>query len=143
MDSFHTEQKSECTNMMNEKHLLDEYNKLLAQSPEDIDSDNCSELFVVISETDWIRVLLLKTIQKEVSTISIEVELSLPKCVASGDLQNKNTLLSDMVAHLEYLQKLYEIGFELEVMRTDCLWTAAKTLDSVPSPELCASLTPP
>ena len=129
--------------MMNEKHLLDEYNKLLVQSPEDIDPDNGSELFVVISETEWIRVLLLKTIQKEVATISIEVELSLPKCVSRDNNQNKETVLSDMVTHLEYLQKLSEIGFELEVMRTDCLWTAAKTLDSVPSQELCKFLTPP
>ena len=143
MTQFRIKQKLGCTIMMNEKHLLDEYNKLLAQSPEDIDPDNDSELFVVISETEWIRVLLLKTIQKEAATISIEVELSLPKCVSRDNIQNKETVLSDMVTHLEYLQKLYEIGFELEVMRTDCLWTAAKTLDSVPSQELCASLTPP
>ena len=143
MVRFRNEQKSGCTIIMKEKHLLDEYNKLLAQSPEDKDPDNGSELFVVISETEWIRILLLKTTQDEEITISIEVELSLPKCVARGDLQNRKTLLSDMVTHLEYLQKLYEIGFELEVMRTDCLWTATKTLDSVPSQELCQSLTPP
>ena len=128
--------------MTTENHLTTEYYKLLSRLM-DPQNPDANELIETVFETKWIRLLLLKSLQDSVESISIEVELSLPKDPSIEKSNENGSILNDMITHLNYLKNLQSIGFAIAVMRSDCLWTATMVLQAVPSKELCTALIPP
>ncbi len=128
--------------MTNENHLADEYNKIRLRLM-DTQKPDTNELIETVFETNWIRLLLLKSLHDSVEYISIEVELSLPKDPSIEKANENGSILNDMIIHLNYLKNLQSIGFDIEVMRSDCLWTATLVLEAEPSKDLCNALTPP
>ena len=99
-----------------------------------------------LCETDWARILLIRTTE-EPSSINVEVEISLPKsitghCSKPVD-QTPRDALKSMITHLEYLLKLEDFGFELDLVGEDCLWTASKKSTNSPEEELFKALIPP
>ncbi|MHA1882798.1 MAG: hypothetical protein ACTSUO_07100 [Candidatus Thorarchaeota archaeon] len=128
--------------MATENHLTDEYKKILSRLMDPQKTDT-NELIETVFETKWIRLLLLKSMNDRVERISIEVELSLPKSTSIEVVDENSSILNEMITHLKYLKNLQSIGFEIEVMRSDCLWTATMVLDTVPNKDLCKALLPP
>ena len=127
--------------MTDNNHFEEEYAKQLTRLMKKKLSETDTEFIETVFETKWIRLLLLKSIQDDVECISIEVELSLPKCNSSQ--QTDTSLVQGMITHLEYFETLQNVGFNIEVMASDCLWTATKIIDTTPSKELYKVLHPP
>ena len=132
--------------MRSASNLIKKFNKLI-QSP--IDSSNCNEdgeSTVNLLQSDWTRILLVRNIEKP-NEVQIEVESSLPKFNIIEENQAEGaiarTLVKEMIAQLEYLLKLQESGFTLDVIGQECLWTAFKTFDSVPDENMLELLLPP
>jgi hypothetical protein len=99
-----------------------------------------------LCETDWARILLIRTTD-EPSSISVEVEISLPKCVtghgSKSSIIKPRDSLKNMITHLEYLLKLEDFGFELDLIGEDCLWTASwKSTNMLDEKAFCALIPP-
>jgi hypothetical protein len=140
---------------MNAEELMQKYQQLTAQ-PLDLPSkeNESSESVVTLLQSSSLRILLLRTL-KEPETVSIEVEIWLPgnnsdtgpvnSSYSSATLENKKlgVLLSEMINHLQYLLRLHQSGFVLDVIKHDCLWTASKTFKKPPRLEVFDLLLPP
>jgi hypothetical protein len=48
-----------------------------------------------------------------------------------------------MINHLQYLQKLNQTGFSLDIIKHDCLWTASQSFSETPPREIFELLVPP
>lgn len=99
-----------------------------------------------LCETDWARILLIRT-NDDPGSINVEVEISLPKSItghcSKPTTQVARDSLKSMITHLEYLLKLEDFGFELDLVGEDCLWTASKMSTEVISEEMLKALIPP
>ena len=99
-----------------------------------------------LCETDWTRILLIRTSDKP-GLISVEVEVSLPKCVTRHDAKSvkihPRDSLKSMITHLEYLLELEGFGFILDLVGEDCLWTASKKSTDILDAKIFEALIPP
>jgi hypothetical protein len=143
-----------CLKMTEASSLMDKY-KQLTTSP--LNSSNMTDegdSISVLCQTNWIRIVLVRK-SDEPNVVTIEVESSLPKCagVYSSPKTNSSStellemddseLLSGMITHLQYMQRLHELGFDLEIIGPDCLWTAYSEFESMPSRKTFEVLVPP
>ncbi|MHA1576644.1 MAG: hypothetical protein ACTSU3_04725 [Candidatus Thorarchaeota archaeon] len=117
------------------------------------ESDDRDSVFVLL-ETDWVRILLLKS-RFDPGNVSIEIESYLPDFVenpadSSSISQPKNVEKRDMkevangmIAHLKYLIKLGNSGFELDFIGPDYLWTATRDIHEILDLDFFKVLMPP
>ena len=116
--------------MMQASELESKYRELVSTPITITEYNEDGESVSLLFENEWVRILVIR--QNDVSDVTIEVESSLPqKCgtKASGSkLSKKETkqILLGALDHLQYLQDLGEIGFDLEIISQDCLWTASQ-----------------
>jgi hypothetical protein len=132
--------------MKSASNLIKKFNKLI-QTP--IDSSNCNEdgeSTVNLFQSDWTRILLVRSIEKP-NEVQIEVESSLPKFGTAEVNKTEGVvvgnLVKEMIDQLQYLLKLQESGFTLDVIGQECLWTASKTFDCAPDENMFQLLLPP
>ena len=97
---------------------------------------------------------MLRT-SEEPDIVSIEVEVWLPGNNSNNGSENSNSpsteleneklgaVLSQMIGHLQYLLRLHQSGFMLDVIKHDCLWTASKSFEKPPSQKIFELLLPP
>jgi hypothetical protein len=98
------------------------------------------EVATLIHRTPWVRILLEHD-RFESDSFFIEVEVSLPESEQTdGDSSQIIDTLSD---HLQYLQKLREVGFELCVIGSGSIFCASKELQGAPKDNLFTALIPP
>jgi hypothetical protein len=99
-----------------------------------------------LCETDWARILLIRA-SDEPNMVSVEVEISLPKCITRHDSKSANInprdSLKSMITHLEYLLELEGFGFKLDLVGEDCLWTASKKSAELLDTKIIEALIPP
>ncbi|MFW9908038.1 MAG: hypothetical protein ACFFEF_05645 [Candidatus Thorarchaeota archaeon] len=101
----------------------------------------------IVFQDNWIRIILLRD-RYDSKSISIEVELSIPYIdTGSSSFSNADESISKILAHsidcLHYIQRLGEIGFELELVGRELLWSASKKYDEVPDLQVFQMLLPP
>jgi hypothetical protein len=103
--------------------------------------EGSDEITTLLHRTSWVRILLEHD-QQESDSFFIEVELSLPD---SDDTKGTDSseLIDKLSEHLQYLQRLRDIGFELSVIGTGCIYCASKELDETPEDTLFRTLVPP
>jgi hypothetical protein len=94
----------------------------------------------LILRTPWVRILLDH--YDEDDTLSIEVEMSFPE-EAGKSVSKSSEYIDRLQEHIQYLQKLREVGFELSVIGTGCIYCASKELDETPEDNLFRALLPP
>jgi hypothetical protein len=140
---------------MNLEELMQKYQQLStkplgAPSLENESGESVEALY----HSSSLRILLLRTAE-EPDHDTIEVEVWLPGPYSDGDSnsssQSDETVktgdlgeaLSKMINHLQYLHRLHQSGFMLDVIKHDCLWTASRTFSEPPSRELFEVLLPP
>jgi hypothetical protein len=109
---------------------------------------------MTIHETVWLRILFIQSV-KHPDRVRLVVEVSLPTWLynISRPLNNDRKLnetsillqsvLKEMVIHLEYLRKLSAGGFRLELLAEEGIWSASTELKQSPSKKLFTVLTPP
>ena len=99
------------------------------------------EVTTLMHRTPWVRILLEHD-EQEGDTFFIEVEISLPENSDSKE-QDSSELIDALSEHLQYLQKLRDVGFELSVIGTGCIYCASKELHETPEDNLFSALIPP
>ncbi|MFW9974993.1 MAG: hypothetical protein ACFFDQ_07005 [Candidatus Thorarchaeota archaeon] len=103
-----------------------------------------NEVSTLIHRTPWVRILLDHYEEEEENQESfvIEVEMSFPE-ENSASVLDSSELIDRLFEHLHYLQKLKEVGFELSVIGTGCIYCASKELKEPPQDNLFRALIPP
>jgi len=105
----------------------------------EIDPSKCNpagEVISILEKTDWIRIYLIQDVQHP-SFSTLEVEISIPNC---GGIYSQESLIENMISHLSLMRELSSIGFEVEVVKEDCIWVARKELSKVPDDEVFKAL---
>ena len=105
------------------------------------DKTSRDEITTLMHRTPWVRILLEHD-EQEGDAFFIEVEISLPENLDSEELDSSE-LIDRLSEHLQYLQKLRDVGFELSVIGTGCIYCASKELTEPPEDNLFRALVPP
>ncbi len=140
---------------MNTEELMKRYQEL-ANKPLDSPSmqNESGEFVSPLIQTTSLRILLIRTFT-EPDVVTVEVEVWLPgrhannssiksnHSGASPENENLSSTLSQMITYLQYLHRLNQAGFALDVIKHDCLWTASQAFEKLPSREMFELLLPP
>jgi hypothetical protein len=109
--------------------------------PSDVDQSGSS--MSVLCRTDWVEILVLRCVENP-ETLRIEVEISMPvETRPDRHIGQPERLPSDMIAHMEYLLKLLDVGFSLHVVGEEGLWITTSQFTGIPSPDVVQRLVPP
>ncbi|MHA2043060.1 MAG: hypothetical protein ACW975_14495 [Candidatus Thorarchaeota archaeon] len=104
------------------------------------------ETILTLCKTRWIRIVVIRK-PGTTEAASIEVELSVPDCVAQAGAaptrDDHRDLLNGVIIHFEYLKRLFEAGFALDLIAGDCLWTAYCEVKNAPDTRFFELITPP
>lgn len=119
-------------------NLKEKYMEAVSKHDDKIDSE---DLTTLIHRTPWVRILLERN-DKENSVYSLEIELSLPETIGTGE-SDSSEIIDRLSNHLQYLQKLREYGFVLSVIGTGCIYCASKVFHKPPEDNLFRALLPP
>lgn len=138
--------------LMQAAELMVRYQKVVKTAPSSEALEAAGEVIVVLHKTRWTRILLVWRADER-EKIFIEVEVSLPKAakqisetgtLTCGDEEGEmGEMLSDFMRHQQYLLRLEKVGFVLDVIRQDCLWTASGVFREEPDREVFELLLPP
>jgi hypothetical protein len=101
-----------------------------------VDGVSLSELY----QDDWIRILIVRE-KEESNYFTLEIEFSTPS-PERLDVQ-PSILLSQAIEYLKYMQRLEKMGFTLELVDQDWLWSAHRKFTESPSFKLFEQLLPP
>ena len=104
------------------------------------DDNGSEEIATLIYRTPWVRILLEHD-RQESDSYFIEVEVSLPESTQRDE--DSSRIIDTLSEHLQYLQKLRAVGFELCVIGTGSIFCASKELQGSPEDNLFTALVPP
>ncbi|MHA1961501.1 MAG: hypothetical protein ACW99U_14865 [Candidatus Thorarchaeota archaeon] len=134
---------------MRKNDLSKRYTESVSAPIEKLEFNEDGESVTTLLETSWVRILLVRRKNAQ-STVSIEVEMSLPTCTSDPDSQKRvgpdclmRDVVLDTIDHMSYLLELNDLGFDLDVLGHDCLWTAARSFTKTPESGLFEQLVPP
>ncbi|MFW9802925.1 MAG: hypothetical protein ACFFFC_09750 [Candidatus Thorarchaeota archaeon] len=99
------------------------------------------EVATLIHRTPWVRILLEYN-EHAGDAFFIVVEMSVPEIPDLIELDSSE-LFDQLSKHLEYLKRLRDVGFELSVIKADCIYCASKELRDTPDDNLFTVLIPP
>ena len=80
-------------------NLKEKYMEAVSKHDDKIDSE---DLTTLIHRTPWVRILLERN-DKENSVYSLEIELSLPETIGTGE-SDSSEIIDRLSDHLQYLQ---------------------------------------
>lgn len=134
-------------------NLVKGYRQLISKPIKSALTDDHPERVVTIHETLWLKILLIRSL-KDPDLVRLVVEVSFPNWVYALPVVLNNEkiikeksrrlpdVLKEMVIHLEYLHKLSDVGFRLELLAEEGIWSASTELKQPPSKELFKALIP-
>ncbi|MHA2426750.1 MAG: hypothetical protein ACXADB_01780 [Candidatus Hermodarchaeia archaeon] len=134
-------------------NLAKGYRQLISKPIKSALTDDPPERVVTIHETLWLRILLIRSL-KNPDLVRLVVEVSFPNWVYALPVALNNEeiiketsrslpdVLKEMLIHLEYLHKLSDVGFRLELLAEEGIWSASTELKQPPSKELFKALIP-
>lgn len=131
---------------MNSKPDLYQRFKDIMNTPLSSMSADDPEIISHLYQTDWVRILVIRNADN-LDWTTIEIESSLPQMIQGEHKDIKKatqvqTLIEGMIKTLEYLLRLQESGFSLDIIGQDCMWTAYKEFDTVPDEKLFEIILP-
>ena len=105
------------------------------------DQSGSEEVTTLIHRTSWVRILLEYN-KQEGDFFFIEIEMCIPD--SNGASVADSSLIIDRLSeHLQYFQRLREVGFELLVIESGCIYCASKKLHETPEDNIFRILIPP
>ncbi len=126
--------------------LLRKYEETIKEPPKDTDLNDASEAITTLHQDDWLRILLIRTIDTP-AVVTIEVESSLPLkaqgLLSVEEAYKTRALLKGMIQTLNYLLTLEGEGFSLDIIASDCMWTAYRDFEVPVSQTVFDVLAPP
>ena len=121
-------------------NLKEKFNEAASRIRAKTDPNDVSTL---LYRTPWVRILLDSyEEEEEENSLVIEVEMSFPEENGSSVLDSSE-MIDRLFEHIQYLRKLGEVGFELSVIGTGCIYCASKELKEPPEDNLFRALIPP
>ena len=109
-----------------------------------------SEVVFPLCKTDWVRIMLIRSLND--SSIGIDVEVTLPSRSSSSyetpishidDISNSRARLESMIEHIQYILALETSGFSVDLVGDGCLMVAYKSFQDTPDTETFRLLQPP
>lgn len=109
---------------------------------------------VLLHEDEYIKVYLLRGPENwnEIH-LEIEVFMGVGRNVESSnsdlnhqtsyDVSISRSQLKDCISYIEYMLRLDEAGFTLEIVLDGCVWTARSSLRGIPDAKLLKIIDPP
>jgi len=109
---------------------------------------------VLLYDDGYVRIYLTKgpDLWEEIS-LEIDVFMGVGSTAKSGqtepindvtdDVSLSRTQLIECISYIEYMLRLEEAGFGLEVVLDGCIWTARYTLGREPDSQLLRTIVPP
>ena len=94
-----------------------------------------------LQKTKWVRILVEKN-EYDDQLMNIIVEITPPAEDYTGQNDESNKFDS-FVIYIEYLKKLREVGFDLDMIVPGCVCCASMTVDSIPEDNVFRVLVPP
>lgn len=133
--------------MTDKNTLLEKFNQLVRAPLCSADLNDAQESVYPLHQDDWVRILLIRRLENP-DNLTIEIESSLPlrvqgePSIKDGTMLARN-LLHGMIRTLQYLLNLEKIGFNLDIIGQDCMWTAYKDFSTHPDAAIFDAITPP
>jgi len=127
--------------------LLETFNQLVRVPLSSADLNDAQESVCLLHQDDWVRILLIRQLENP-DHLTIEIESSLPlrahgePSIKDGTMMARNLLLG-MIRTLQYLLNLEKVGFNLDIIGQDCMWTAYKDFSTHPDVAIFDAITPP
>ena len=97
------------------------------------------EMVLTLFQNDWIRMMLIRNIDNP-ELITFEIESSLPLRTQGihnnpDDALHARKTIQGMIEALQYLLLLQDLGFSLDIIGQDCMWTAYLEFQEAPNKE--------
>ena len=138
---------------MSEPHQLHtKFDAFMKQDLNQVVDHDESEVVFNLYTSDWVRILLVRTLEKG-SSFAIDVEVSLPfRSSLSTNASNSHSnssgndikyLLESMISHIKYVLTLEASGFSVDIVDDGCLLIAYCSFDGKPDAEIFRLLQPP
>ncbi|MGY5852231.1 MAG: hypothetical protein RTU92_01535 [Candidatus Thorarchaeota archaeon] len=124
--------------MVSATELMERYKQIVAVPPEPSNFNEEGECTSSFFENKWLRMLLVRTPENP-NIVSIEVEVSL----SEQKTRDFVTVLREVIEHNEFLLRLSDLGFELDLIGFECMWTASKSFETMPDISVFKALVPP
>ncbi len=121
---------------MNSKRMSQRCEEIFFASVESLQFNADGVSLTELYRDNWIRILIVRE-EETTECFSLEIEFSTP----SIELDSK-TLLSQAIAYLKYMQNLETIGFSLELVDQDWLWSAHRQFSKMPDQDFFEILIP-
>lgn len=100
----------------------------------DLEYNADDEVLLPLFENDWLRMLLIRNRHSE-DQVVVEIELSLPMESSESSNDNPYEILEMALMYLEFMKRLCDNGFSLQLVDRDWLWTASIDLSRSIEPE--------
>jgi hypothetical protein len=110
---------------------------IIAEPPKMSNFNEEGECTSSFFENDWLRMLIVRTPENP-NIVSIEVEVSLP----AQKTRNLVSVLKEVNDHNQFLLRLSDMGFELDLIGFECMWTASKIFEEIPDITVFEALAP-
>ena len=126
--------------------------ELLNSDATSLNTNHNGEYYNIVYETDWVRILLIRNYE-DPRYITIDIEITLPNQsiydelnqdeIAKSEYQNhmRDTLVS-LKKHIDYIVKLQEAGYIIEMFGREFLCSATKDVEYLESIEKVVSSIP-
>jgi hypothetical protein len=125
--------------------LAQQYRTILNAPLLEMIENVAGEFVKIIIVSDWVQFAFIR-FDDNSTKVRIEVEISLPTNSCGESLSESSSqlnLLEGMMTHILYIKNLLKIGFNLSVIKEDCLWVASYLMSKDPSLEVFEALVPP
>ena len=112
------------------------FDSVMTQPIDPVKCNVAGEEISTIYGNDWVKISMIRS-PDFAYVVLVEVEVSLPKKLSEAEI------ILDMIQYLTYLQELLNQGFELCVIREECLWVASMSFSENPDDSILKVLHPP
>lgn len=139
---------------MNIDDIIRQYREASEMPGSSLEFNEAGESVTALHETPWVRILLIRR-QTDPRGSRLEIEISPPSSGAGSDCgcgmkqragefrEITRRRILDLANSVEYMLRLHDAGFILDMAGAECTWTACGIFRSMPSRFLFELIAPP
>lgn len=122
--------------------FVSRFQELVRSQIDPSDVYETGESIDLVWKTEWVAISLIRKLTFPIS-LAVQVEISMPVSTLDNDTMDYSAMPDVVILHMEYLRKLLNAGFVVEVIGEECLWVASKDFGEIPPSETLDILMPP
>lgn len=139
---------------MNTDDIIRQYKEAIEMPASSLEFNEDGESVTTLHETLWVRILLIRR-QTDPRDSRLEIEISPPSAGAGSDCgcgmrqragefrEITRRRILDLADSVEYMLRLHDAGFILDLAGAECTWTACGIFRSMPGRSLFELIAPP